>query len=238
MLACHDDGEAMQKLTDFLLGVFNADYPSSLTDDGQQPLTPQRSRSCSVQTLINEAYVQYNALVQTEEIEDLRNKHRRRVVRQFEKDIENSIVKSTRDLRDFTDDERRMLLSFLREEKMSSRNQAAKAATTPSQFCEPVAAPVEIRMFGDIATAVQQSLPSLQPSTPKRGGEKCDHVKVELETFKLLVRELTTWGVPTTVDLSEKLFWVSKTESGVFWVIVMTDFFVSIFQATGRGSLQ
>lgn len=216
LLACQDDGEAMHRLTDYLSGVYNADYPGDVGDE-------QRTRSMSVQTLINEAYTTYNALVQTDDIEELRNKHRRRIVRQFEEDSDNSIVKSTRDTRDFTDDERRLLLALLREVKMSGRPltaaaaAAAKVAKVPEPFSEPIAAPVEMMVGADGVALPSLLQPTMAtPTTPTRrtatgaaiGVDKCDLVRVELETFKMLVQELTTWGVCTKVDLAEKLFWV------------------------------
>lgn len=51
---------------------------------------------------------------------------------------------------------------------------------------------------------------STAQTTPVRrnGGDKSELVRVEFDTFKLLLRELTTWGRCTQVDVAEKLFWV------------------------------
>jgi len=54
-------------------------------------------QSQSVQTLLNEAYVKFGELITTQKIEELRNKHRRKTVHQFELDAENSIVKTFKD---------------------------------------------------------------------------------------------------------------------------------------------
>lgn len=50
-----------------------------------------------MQTLIHEAYVRFGEALQTQRIEELRNKHRRRTVLQFEIDAENSVVKQFKD---------------------------------------------------------------------------------------------------------------------------------------------
>lgn len=50
-----------------------------------------------MQTLINEAYIRFGESISTQKIEELRNKHRRKTVHQFEIDTENSIVKHYKD---------------------------------------------------------------------------------------------------------------------------------------------
>lgn len=54
-------------------------------------------QSISVQLLIHEAYERFGELIQTKNIEELRNKHRRKTVHQFETDAENSVVKNYKD---------------------------------------------------------------------------------------------------------------------------------------------
>lgn len=92
LLDSRDDGEAMQLLTTYLTGVFNIEYQQSKRRNEQNT-----QRSIAVQTLIHEAYAQFGELISTQKIEELRNKHRRKTVHQFEIDAENSIVKSFRD---------------------------------------------------------------------------------------------------------------------------------------------
>lgn len=90
LLKCHDDGEAMQHLTVYLLGVFNDSI--IMTRRNENP-----HRSISVQTLIHKAYESFGELITTQQIEELRNKHRRKTVHQFELDTENTIVKNFKD---------------------------------------------------------------------------------------------------------------------------------------------
>lgn len=47
----------------------------------------------TVQTLIYSAYELYGTVVTNKRIEELRNKHRRRIVLQFETEAENSIIR-------------------------------------------------------------------------------------------------------------------------------------------------
>lgn len=96
----------------------------------------------------------------------------------------------------FTEDELRMLLSLIRDEKMSTKQPSTPKAN------KSIASAVEV---------VVGSLESQFSVTPlKMKGDKCDLVRVEYETFKLLLRELTPWGRCSQVDLAEKLFWVMK----------------------------
>lgn len=115
LLACSDDGDAMRMLSAYLLGIFNVDYDLEACRSVGHRVCVSLIRYCgkykhkivniflistqsqSVQILINEAYVRFNGLVHADTIEELRNKHRRRIVRQFELDTENSIIKSLRD---------------------------------------------------------------------------------------------------------------------------------------------
>lgn len=99
----------------------------------------------------------------------------------------------------FTEDELRMLLSLIRDEKMSTKQPA-----TPSKANKSFASAVEVAVVGSLES--QFSATSI-----KMKGDKCDMVRVEYDTFKLLLRELTPWGRCTQVDLAEKLFWVIET---------------------------
>lgn len=54
-------------------------------------------QSQSVETLIHEAYIRFGEAISTSKIEELRNKHRRKTVHQFEIETENIIVKQFKD---------------------------------------------------------------------------------------------------------------------------------------------
>lgn len=54
-------------------------------------------QSQSVETLIHEAYIKFGESISTHKIEELRNKHRRKTVHQFEIETENIIVKQYKD---------------------------------------------------------------------------------------------------------------------------------------------
>lgn len=87
-----------------------------------------------------------------------------------------------------------MLLSLIRDEKMSTKQPATPKAN---------------KTFSSAVEVAVGSLDSQCSATSlKTKGDKCDMVRVDYDTFKLLLRELTTWGRCTQVDLAEKLFWV------------------------------
>lgn len=96
-----------------------------------------------------------------------------------------------------------MLLSFLRDEKMATKQSATQKAYI-TQSSESSGVEFAVGSFESGWPLAGSS------TTPKmRGGDKCEMVRVEYETFKLLLRELTPWGRCTQVDVAEKLFWVS-----------------------------
>ncbi|XP_058791505.1 TBC1 domain family member 9 isoform X2 [Phymastichus coffea] len=116
LLKCHDDGEAMQLLTDYLGGVFN--------DEG--PVLPRPvdsvlpNKSISIQTLIYESYSRYGSLT-IGGIERLRLKHRLRVVQSLEEGIEKNIIRSVINEKLMTTEELQELINLVREELMSQR---------------------------------------------------------------------------------------------------------------------
>ncbi|XP_015603181.1 TBC1 domain family member 9 [Cephus cinctus] len=116
LLNCHDDGEAMQLLTDYLGGVFNDEGP--VLPRPIDSVVPKRS--ISVQTLIYEAYSRYGSLT-IGGIERLRLKHRLRVVQSLEDGIEKNVVRSVVVDKYMTMDELQDLLSLVREELTSQR---------------------------------------------------------------------------------------------------------------------
>lgn len=50
-------------------------------------------RTQTIQTLIHSAYEAFGELITNQRIEELRNKHRRRIILQFETEAENSIIR-------------------------------------------------------------------------------------------------------------------------------------------------
>lgn len=89
-----------------------------------------------------------------------------------------------------------MLLSILRDEKLCPKKNVAK-------FIEETVTPIEfnkketLEMFEINATTLNDQY------------NKQDAFKVDFETFRLLLNELTEWGKCQSIDLSEKLFRVS-----------------------------
>lgn len=113
ILKCEDDGEAMQILTDYLNGIYNPEMPAQSNRAGLNgPVVHVRERGFfisiirslltvssilsqthDVKTLIHSAYELYGSLVTNKRIEELRNKHRRHIVFQFEEEAENAIIR-------------------------------------------------------------------------------------------------------------------------------------------------
>ncbi|KAF7989163.1 hypothetical protein HCN44_007473 [Aphidius gifuensis] len=116
LLNCRDDGEAMQLLTDYLGGVFN-DEEIILTPTIDTTTTTPPPRSISVQTLIYESYVRYGTLT-IGKIENLRLKHRLKVVQKLEDVVENNIIRCVIGDKFMTNNELHDLLCLIREELM------------------------------------------------------------------------------------------------------------------------
>lgn len=112
ILACADDGEAMQILTDYLNGIYNPEMPAQNNRAGLNgPVVHVRIdtetiagnyiknnfiislKTHDVQTLIHSAYELYGSVVTNKRIEELRNRHRRHIVFQFEEEAENGIIR-------------------------------------------------------------------------------------------------------------------------------------------------
>lgn len=101
----------MQILTDYLNGIYNPEMPATSNRAGLNgpvvhvsldliqfykssfnfSLSPLQTHD--VQTLIHSAYELYGSLVTNKRIEELRNKHRRHIVFQFEEEAENGIIR-------------------------------------------------------------------------------------------------------------------------------------------------
>ncbi|XP_059613417.1 TBC1 domain family member 9 [Phlebotomus argentipes] len=190
MLSCQDDGEAMQILSTYLGGIFNPEYPTYTKNLAKH-------RTERIEILIENAYQTYEESITAQKIEELRNKHRRKIVHQFEVDTENSIIRQLRGKSYFTPDELRLLLSLIREEKLrSSRKSAMKA---PAFQGEPVT-PVET-LFDEEALKDPFARKGMDVREPR-----LEMYNVDFEIFKTLFAELTLWKRCQAVDLAEKLF--------------------------------
>lgn len=186
LLSSRDDGEAMQSLTVYLTGIYNTEYEIIRKHEN-------RYRSQSVETLIHEAYIRFGEAISTSKIEELRNKHRRKTVHQFEIETENIIVKQFKDNGYFEIDELRGLLSILRDEKLCPKKNFTK-------FIEETVTPIEFDKKDTL------EMFEINAATLSEQYSKHDAFKIDFDTFRLLLNELTEWGKCQSVDLSEKLF--------------------------------
>ncbi|GAB0095526.1 hypothetical protein DMENIID0001_109200 [Sergentomyia squamirostris] len=80
------DGEAMQILSTYLSGIYNPEYPTYTKNY-------VKHRTQKIETLIESAYQTFGESITAQKIEEMRNRHRRRIVHQFEQDAENSIIR-------------------------------------------------------------------------------------------------------------------------------------------------
>ncbi|XKL61155.1 hypothetical protein PGB90_008212 [Kerria lacca] len=110
LIKCQDDGEAMQLLTKYLLGVYNEDIEDLVSKDGDK-----LEKSISVHSLLYKSYVKYGFLT-TGEIESLRSKHRLLTVQSLEHGFGRNIIRSVVNDTCFNEDELQELLDFVREE--------------------------------------------------------------------------------------------------------------------------
>lgn len=185
LLKCRDDGEAMSLLQAYLTGISNPDYQIS---DQQRSSSPSHKiRSQYVGTLINEAYTNYGPQISTQKIEELRNKHRRLTMRQFDIDNENTIVRNHSDNMYFSDEELRLILHVIREDKTRPQKLQQKSHEFPGESPEFHQRRSEDGLIRDPYN-------------------KYENYKVDFDTFRMLFTELTHWGAVKNVDLSEKLF--------------------------------
>ena len=201
---CRDDSEAFVLLSKFLEGIYNPEYalPNLPT---KHKTTRQRTQT--VQTLIYEAYTKFGPNITMHRIQELRNKHRRLTMRQFDMDNEKTIVKFHASNAYFDRNELHMLLAIIREEK-SALNKARQQRTAADIIESPI-------------------LPATLITTPPRdfvegNCSRSENYYVDFDTFRVLFNELTTWKKCTTVDLAEKLFRVSLTT--YFKVFLCIDF--------------
>uniref|UniRef100_A0A2M4A9C5 Putative ypt/rab gtpase activating protein n=1 Tax=Anopheles triannulatus TaxID=58253 RepID=A0A2M4A9C5_9DIPT len=189
LLNCNDDGEAMQLLSSFLMGIFNDEVQRIKIIDKEK----QQVKSQSVQTLIYEAYLKFGKAISSQKIEELRNKHRRITVHQLEKDLENSVIKNYKDNGYFDSEELRMLLCYTKDEKISVKNRARPSSGNGG---EPA---YDMTILNDAKKRFRDN--------------RYDCFRVDYETFRKLFVDLTPWGHCQNVDIAEKLFRLMDKQS-------------------------
>ncbi|KAJ8917673.1 hypothetical protein NQ315_005120 [Exocentrus adspersus] len=111
LLQCRDEGEAMQLLADYLMGVFNDEGRGAIRNKSYD----DQKRSTSIQVLIYEAYRKYGFLT-TGQIERLRLKHRLKVVQELQDTCERNVLRCVATDGFFTQHELQDLLGLVREE--------------------------------------------------------------------------------------------------------------------------
>lgn len=95
------------------------------------------------------------------------------------------------------DEDLKMLLTIIREEKMNTRKFMQNRETLPGEAVSIVDDP-------------EQEFRNVKKEANNRDPyNRYDSYKVDFETFRVLFIELTQWGGCQTIDLAEKLFRVS-----------------------------
>ncbi|KAH8295819.1 hypothetical protein KR018_010248, partial [Drosophila ironensis] len=189
LLKCRDDGEATLVLQQYLEGIYNPDYQVPPSMDKRKMDRPQTQ---TVQTLIHEAYTKFGEELTQQKIEELRNKHRRLTMRQFDIDNEKKIVKANIQNPYFDRSELHMLLTIIREEKHSLKLLQQQQQKGQCPLSE---------------------MPQLVPQSPNKMHHGVDTSEaryeaycVNFEVFHTLFTELTPWKKCVSVDVGEKLF--------------------------------
>lgn len=191
LLECVDDGEAMDIFYVFLKGIYNPDYELKI-EEGVQKRKIKRTQT--VQTLIHDAYTKFGE-ISMQKIEELRNKHRRLTVRQFDLDNEETIVKFHSGNIYFEPDELRMLLGIIREEKLTYRK-----AHQQKMYAQLSEIPIQVQL--PLNTTLKLPFSDVNCS-------RAEAYNVDYETFRVLFYELTSWRRCETIDLAEKIFRVN-----------------------------
>ncbi|KAL1376620.1 hypothetical protein pipiens_016794 [Culex pipiens pipiens] len=183
LLICKDDGEAMQLLSNYLMGIYNDEVQQIKNMDKER----SQLRSQSVQTLIYDAYRNFGKQITSQRIEELRNKHRRLTIHQLEKDLETSFVRNYKDNGYFDADELRMLLCYTKDEKITLKNCSRQTSVA-----------------GGTEQVYDAAL--LQDTKKRCRDNRYDCFRVDFDTFRKLFIELTPWGHVQNIDVAEKLF--------------------------------
>ncbi|XP_067644992.1 TBC1 domain family member 9 [Eurosta solidaginis] len=190
LLKCNDDGEAMEVLSRYLDGIYNPEYqlPS--------PAVKRKAQTQPIQTLIHEAYTKFGSSISQQKIEELRNKHRRLTIRQFDIDNENTIVKFHTDNMYFDKEELHLLLTIIREEKSTPRKVLQQKAYSALGGESPIL------------------LPTIGRTGYAEGNcSRSESYSIDFDTFRALFHELTPWRNCFSIDLAEKLFRLTDKKS-------------------------
>lgn len=132
-----------------------------------------------------------------QKIEELRNKHRRLTVHQFDADTENSIVKNFKDNIYFQNDELRLLLTIIREEKSFPRKIQYQRSLSIGET------PIQINNLYSTENEDTSNNGKINYRDPYN---KQDAYRLDFDTFRILFNELTPWSKCQSIDLAEKLF--------------------------------
>lgn len=97
----------------------------------------------------------------------------------------------------FDTEELRLLLSIIRDEKFDPKKNHAKQ----TQQGEPIT-PIEL----STSAGERKRFEILNANVKKDPYSKFDSYKIDFDTFRLLMVQLTDWGKCQHVDLAEKLF--------------------------------
>lgn len=100
----------------------------------------------------------------------------------------------------FTAEELHLLLTLIREEKLSFK----KPRNTCAEWTESTETPIELLESYEYINDIKKRSDLL-----KDPFNRYDTYKTSYETFRTLFVELTAWGKVQNVDLAEKLFRVS-----------------------------
>lgn len=116
LLDCRDEGEAMQLLANYLLGVHNSDGRGAIRNKSYA----EQEKLISVQTLLDEAYRKYGTL-STGQVEKLRLQHRLRVVQEMEDTHMKNVVRSVINDGYLTTEELYDLFGLVRQEELMQK---------------------------------------------------------------------------------------------------------------------